>query len=71
MQTLLTVVFAMLLAVVIIAVGATLMAPITWWAWNGTMPMVFGLPSIGFWVALKLNVLSGMLIKSSLSQAKK
>lgn len=36
-----------------------------WLLWNALMPDVFGLPSITFWQALGLLLLSGMLIKSS------
>ena len=30
---------------------------ILWWAWNAVMPMLFGLPVIGFWHALALSLL--------------
>ena len=47
----------------------TLMALIgaypTKWVWNWVVPEIFNLPTIDFWQALGLNILSGILIKPS------
>lgn len=37
----------------------------TMWLWNWLMPDIFNLSTISFWQALGLNLLSGILIKSS------
>ena len=34
--------------------------------WNWLMPVIFGLPEIGFWQAIGLNLLSVILIKPSI-----
>jgi hypothetical protein len=34
--------------------------------WNLLMPDIFGLPSIGFWQAIGLNLLSAILLKSNI-----
>jgi len=41
------------------------------WLWNWLMPVLFKLPEITFWQAVGLNVLSGILFKSSSSTTKK
>lgn len=40
---------------------AVLMAFPTMWLWNWLMPEIFDLPQIGFWRALGLNLLCGIL----------
>lgn len=57
--------------VAIIFAGAALVAPLTWFAWNGTMPLLFGLPTIGYWTAFKLNLLASLLIKSTQTTSSK
>jgi hypothetical protein len=48
----------------IIALVAVLMALPTMWLWNRLMPEIFGLKTIGFWQALGLNLLCGILFKN-------
>jgi len=36
---------------------------VTMWLWNALMPVIFGLPAIGFWQALGLLALSHILFK--------
>jgi hypothetical protein len=38
--------------------------------WNWLMPRIFGLPTIGFWEAVGLNVMSGILFKNTTSSKK-
>jgi len=38
--------------------------------WNLLMPEIFGLPEIGFWQACGLNLLSGILLRSSIKTNK-
>jgi hypothetical protein len=33
------------------------------WLWNATMPELFGLKEIGIWMAWKVAMLSGILIR--------
>lgn len=46
--------------------SALLCIPLAW-AWNGTMPYLFGLKEIGLLQAFQLSLLSSFLVKSSLS----
>ena len=39
--------------------------------WNWLMPIIFGLPTITFWQALGLNLLTGILFRSSNIKANK
>lgn len=57
------IVLAMLMLVVI----AVFMGLPTMLLWNWLMPTLFGLKTITFWQAIGLNVLSGILFKSSAS----
>lgn len=34
------------------------------WLWNSTMPELFGLHEIGWWMAWKISMLSSILFKS-------
>lgn len=36
--------------------------------WNWLMPVIFGLPTISFWQAIGLSVLSSILFKSNSSK---
>ena len=60
-------IFAVIGLVVVMAVLMTLP---TMWLWNWLMPTIFGLIKIGFWQALGLNLLVGILFKSSSSSSK-
>ena len=41
----------------------------TMWLWNWLMPVIFGLPEIGFWQAFGLLILSNILFKNSSSSS--
>lgn len=65
MEKTLTVVFAVIGTVGIVAgIGLLLAFPIKW-CWNYTMPMLFGLQTITWGHAWCLNFLAGCLIKAS------
>lgn len=49
-----------LLILVCLLLGAPLM-----FLWNWLMPGIFGLPQIGFWQACGLQLMAGLLFKSS------
>jgi len=51
----------------VIAIIATIMAFPTMWLWNYVMPYLFGLKEINFWMALCINLLSGILFRSNTS----
>lgn len=53
----------------IVVIGLVLALP-TMWLWNWLMPVIFKLPEIGFWQALGLNLLSGILFSSGSSSKK-
>lgn len=52
---------------IIIVLMALLFGLPTMWLWNWLMPTLFGLVKIGFWQALGLNALTGILFRSSYS----
>lgn len=54
-----------LIALLTIILIAMLMAIPTLLLWNWLMPVIFGLKEITLWQALGLNILSGILFKSS------
>jgi len=60
-----------LAGLVAIALLAIIIALPTMWLWNYLMPVIFSLPEIGFWQALCLNLLSGILLKSTTTVNKK
>ena len=51
--------------ITLIALIALLLALPTMWLWNWLMPTIFGLIKINFWKALGINLLCGILFKSS------
>ena len=55
--------FSILLAVLLIAVLSAIFAIFTAWVWNGTMPELFGLSEIGWWMAFKIQILTALLFK--------
>lgn len=57
-------------AIGIVVIAAILFTLPTMWLWNYLMPDLFGLKEIDFWQALCLNLLSGILFKSSNSSSK-
>lgn len=52
-------IFILLIIAVSLVTGA-----VTTLAWNYTMPVVFGLPSIGYLDGVALNILAGTFFKS-------
>lgn len=54
---------------ILFVVGIFLALP-TMWLWNWLMPAIFGLIKIGFWQALGLNILAGILFKNNSSGSK-
>ncbi len=56
---------SVVLALIILLWGLPLM-----WLWNWLMPVLFGLPTITFWQAVGLNLMSHILFKSSPSTTK-
>lgn len=53
------------LALFLIVLVALVFTFPTLWLWNWLMPSIFGLTKITFWQALGINILSGMLFRSS------
>ena len=37
-----------------------------WWLWNSLMPEIFGLPQIGYWQAVGLMLLAGILLRTGM-----
>ena len=54
----------------LVVVVAVLTVLPTMWLWNWLMPVIFGLIKIGFWQALGLNLLAGILFQKSSSSSK-
>ena len=68
METFLTIVFGI---IGIIAVMTLLFTLPVMWLWNGLMPDLFNLPEIGFWQAMGLTLLCGILFKGGSSSSSK
>lgn len=56
--------FIFVLAVLAIILGLPVML-----LWDWLMPTIFGLPTITFWQAVGINLLSGFLFRSSASSS--
>ena len=56
-------------AMIVLLIVAVILALPTMLLWNWLMPIIFHLPEITFWQALGLNILAGILFRSS-SQTK-
>jgi hypothetical protein len=56
--------FLALFGIVAVAFGVSILFayPIKW-LWNASMPEMFGLKEIGVWMAWKLAMLSGILVR--------
>ncbi len=63
----LTVLFGGLIILLIVAIVLALPLMLLW---NWLMPELFGLAYIGFWQALGLNLLSGILFRTTVSKSK-
>ena len=50
--------------VVVLFIGSVITALPVMWLWNWLVPVLFGLVKIGFWQALGLSALCGLLFKS-------
>ena len=48
---------------VVIAVIAVLGGTIVWALWDNVMPKLFGLPDIGWWEAVSLSWITGILFR--------
>jgi hypothetical protein len=65
MEKLLTLMFSAFLVFLLVVFFAFLFAVITQWAWAGSIAQVFHCSELTFSQAFWLNVLGGMLCKSS------
>lgn len=52
--------------IVLLPAFLALVAAVTMWLWNWLMPAIFKLPTIGFWQAAGLLVLSHLLLKGGM-----
>ena len=50
-------------AIVLIPLFLTICGAVTMWLWNWLMPAIFKLPTIGFWQAVGILILSQILFK--------
>ena len=55
------------ISLVLVAIFAAITAVFTMLLWNWLMPTIFGLVEISFWQAFGVNLLCGILFKSSIS----
>ena len=65
MEKLLVLVFAVVIGVLIGVFAGAIFALPTMWLWNGLMPDIFHLPTISFFQAWGLLILSHLLVKGS------
>jgi hypothetical protein len=65
-----TTIEAVATAILVIAVAAVILGLPLMWLWNWLMPTIFNLPTITFWQALGLNMLSTILIKPTITTKK-
>ena len=49
----------------IVILAALLLGVPLMYLWNGLMPTIFGLPTIGFWQAVGLNFLASILFNKT------
>lgn len=67
METFLKLVGAAVISLLFIAFIAILVGFPVMWLWNWLMPAIFGLVQINIWKAIGLNLLCGLLIRSSIN----
>lgn len=48
----------------VVVLVSVVLGVVTMWLWNWLMPELFGLPLIGFWQAVGINLLSNILFKT-------
>jgi hypothetical protein len=56
-----------LTAIVVVVLMAAVLALVTQWAYVGVLVTAFGFPTITLLQAFQLNLLAGLLVKSTLS----
>ena len=59
-----------LIAILVVALTATILGFPLMWLWNWLIPTIFNLPEITFWQALGINALSTILFKSNITTKK-
>lgn len=55
---------AVLVVLIVSALAALLFGFPIKWLWNAVVPEIFGLPTITYWQAVGLNMLSALLLRS-------
>ncbi len=65
MDSVVTMVVAVIMSLIIMVVLGLLIAFPIMWLWNGVVVAIFGLPAISWVQALGLYLLSGFLVKST------
>lgn len=60
-------IFGGLAAIVVVVILSAALALVTQWAYMGVMVAAFGFPSITLLQAFQLNLLAGLLVKSSVT----
>jgi len=58
---------ALLIVVGLLILSAILLAIPTMLLWNALLPHLFGMPNIGLYEAVGINILSGILFKSNVN----
>jgi hypothetical protein len=58
-------------SITLVAIIAIVMAFPVKWLWNWLMPTIFGLIKINVWQVFGLNLLSGLLLKSTYTNSNK
>ena len=67
MKRFLTALFTVLFTVLFIGVFSLIFALPVMWLWNWLIPSIFGLCTIGYWKAVGILILSGLLFRSSVN----
>ena len=62
---------AVVLAIIVFAVLSVILAIPTFFLWNWLLPVIFGISKISFVQAIGVNLLSGILFKSSFTNTLK
>ena len=65
MDKLIALIFMSLFAFGVVVVFSLFGAIVTQWAWEGSVAQIFHLPGLSIWQAFWLNLLGGMVCKSS------
>lgn len=59
LEKIFTIIGAVIIGFVVLALLSFILSFITLWAWNIFMPAIFHLPTINFWQAFAFNLLAG------------